>query len=85
MQQFDINHVVKAIVERCQTEEEVYELLSGLASVNWSDAIAKKRYEDSLRPCHICREWKVMQTFSYIVALRSLVPCEANAQASLSI
>lgn len=48
MQQFDINHVVKAIVERCQTEEEVYELLSDLASVNWPDAIAKKRYEDSL-------------------------------------
>jgi len=67
MQQLDINHVVKAIVQRCDTEEKVQELLSSLYSVNWTEAIAKKKYEDSLRPCGICSEWKVVDTFSYIL------------------
>lgn len=67
MKQLDIDHVVKAVVQRCHTEEEVCELLSGLASVNWVEAIAKKRYEDSLRPCQMCNEWKVVYTFSYVL------------------
>ncbi len=44
-----IRLVKNAILHRCQSEDEVYELLSYLASIqNWQELIAEREYEDAV-------------------------------------
>jgi len=67
MREIEIGDIAWSIADRCQNEDDVKVILALLAEVDYQTLMDKIEYERNQWKCGLCREFKDVRTFTYVM------------------